>query len=245
MPERTVNPDLTGVERILLVAAHPDDIDFAAAGSVAAWTAAGIHVAYCIVTSGEAGGHDRTMSRSTMAELRQHEQTAAAATVGVTEIHWLGHPDCRVEANLDLRHHISRVIRQVRPQRVVCQSAERNMARIYASHPDHLAAGEATISAVYPDARSPFAHPELLDEGLEPWTVDEVYVMQVAGPADLAFDITDTYDRKVAALRCHASQLPDPEDVFTIVRAWATANAADFDLPPDRLAECFARIDTR
>jgi len=245
MSPLVVNPDFAGVERILVVTAHPDDVDFGAAGSVARWTTEGIDVSYCVVTNGEAGGEDRSMPRAAMADLRRREQTAAAATVGVTELHWLGHPDCRVEANLELRRDISRVIRQVRPDRVVCQSAERNTARIYASHPDHLAAGEATICAVYPDARSPFAHPELLDEGLEPWAVHEVLVMTAGGSADTAFDITETFDRKVAALRCHASQLPDPAGIGSFVREWCTATAAAFDLGPGRLAESFVRIDTR
>ena len=112
------------------------------------------------------------MSRAEMAALRQDEQRAAAAVVGVSDVRFLGHPDGRVQATLELRRDISRVIRQVRPERVITQSPERNWDFIFASHPDHLAAGEAAVCAVYPDARNPFAHPELLDdEGLEPWTV--------------------------------------------------------------------------
>ncbi len=157
---------------MLLVTAHPDDVDFGSAGSVAAFTAAGLEVTYCIVTNGDAGGSDREMSRSEVAALRQDEQRAAAAVVGVSDVRFLGHPDGRVQATLELRRDISRVIRQVRPERVITQSPERNLDFIYASHPDHLAAGEAAVCAVYPDARNPFAHPELL-EGEEPraaWT---------------------------------------------------------------------------
>ncbi len=168
------------IERALVVTAHPDDVDFGAAGTVATWTDAGIEVVYCIVTDGDAGGHDRSVSRQEMRETRHAEQTAAAKHVGVTELHWLGYPDGRLEATLDLRRDLSRVIREVRPQRVVCPSPERNYERIYASHPDHLAAGEAAICAVYPDARNPFAHPELLVDGLEPRTVNEVWIMATA-----------------------------------------------------------------
>ncbi len=154
-----------------MVTAHPDDVDFGAAGAVAAFTSAGVEVTYCIVTNGQAGGSDRTMSRAEMAALRQDEQRAAAAVVGVNDVRFLGHPDGTVQASLQLRRDISRVIRQVRPERVITQSPERNWDAIYASHPDHLAAGEAAVCAVYPDARNPFAHPELLeDEGLEPWS---------------------------------------------------------------------------
>ncbi len=160
-----------GVRRVLVVTAHPDDVDFGSAGTVAAFTSAGLEVTYCIVTNGEAGGSDRAMSRADMALLRQDEQRAAAAVVGVSDVRFLGHPDGMVQATIELRRDISRVIRQVRPERVVTQSPERNLEFIYASHPDHLAAGEAAVCAVYPDARNPFAHPELLDvERLEPWT---------------------------------------------------------------------------
>ena len=149
---------------------------------MAAFTAAGLEVTYCIVTNGEAGGSDRTLSRVEMAALRQDEQRAAAAVVGVSDVHFLGHPDGRVEATQELRRDISRVIRQVRPERVLTQSPERNWDFIYASHPDHLAAGEAAVCAVYPDARNPFAHPELLNvERLEPWTVPELWIMGPPG----------------------------------------------------------------
>ena len=147
------------VESVLVVTAHPDDVDFSAAGSIASWTDAGIDVSYCICTSGEAGGSDRSMTRLAMADLREEEQRVAANVVGVNDVTFLRYPDGRLEPTLELRRDISRVIRQVRPNRVVTQSPERNYQRIYASHPDHLAAGEATLSAVYPDARNPFAHP--------------------------------------------------------------------------------------
>jgi LmbE family N-acetylglucosaminyl deacetylase len=138
------------LERVLVVVAHPDDVDFGAAGSVAALTDAGVHVTYCLVTSGDAGGSDRSVARADMIQLREAEQTRAAKAVGVSDLVFLRVPDGRVEATLDLRKAISRVIRQVRPQVVLCQSATRNLDRIYAGHPDHLAAGEATICAVYP-----------------------------------------------------------------------------------------------
>ena len=170
------------IERALVVTAHPDDVDFGAAGTVATLTDAGVAVTYCLVTSGEAGGSDRSVSRAEVAELRHEEQTTAAKHVGVTELVWLGRPDGRVVADLDLRMAITRVIRQVRPQLVITQSPERVMDRIIGSHPDHLAAGEATFCAVYPDSRNPFAFPELLgDEGLEPWSVPEMWVMAFAG----------------------------------------------------------------
>src|SRR4051812_8482930 len=114
------------IERILVVTAHPDDVDFGAAGSVAVWTERGIEVTYCLVTDGEAGGSDRTISRPEMATLRRAEQTAAAEQVGVTDLRFLGFPDGGLEPTIEVRRSISRVIRQVRPQRVVTQSPQRN-----------------------------------------------------------------------------------------------------------------------
>jgi LmbE family N-acetylglucosaminyl deacetylase len=231
------------IERILVITAHPDDVDFGVAGSVARWTDAGIAVSYCIVTDGEAGGFDESVPRPAMAEIRRAEQTAAAKVVGVTDLTFLGHPDGRLVASLALRRDLARVIRARRPDRVVCQSSERIYSRIYASHPDHLAAGDAAIAAVYPDARNPFAHPELLDEGYEPWSAAEVFVM--AAPAsDVYVDITDSIDRKIEALLCHASQIEDPDALAARIRDWGAAVATAAGLPDGRAAEGFLFVDT-
>jgi LmbE family N-acetylglucosaminyl deacetylase len=231
------------LERILIVVAHPDDVDFGAAGSIAAWTDQGVQVSYCLVTDGDAGGFDESVSRADMARIRRAEQTEAARHVGVTDLHWLGYPDGRVVPSLELRRDISRVIRQVRPQRVITQSPQRNWQRIFASHPDHLAAGEATLCAVYPDARNPFAHPELLAEGLEAHTVPEVWIM--GGPeADTVVDVTDTFPRKVAALRQHVSQVSHREDLEDMLRGWLTAIAKANGLPDGRLAEAYRVVPT-
>jgi LmbE family N-acetylglucosaminyl deacetylase len=237
-------PSDEAVERILVVTAHPDDVDFGSAGSVARWTDAGIEVAYCICTNGEAGGFDASVMRSTMAEIRQAEQRAAAKVLGVTDVTFLGHPDGRLVPTIELRRDISRVIRRVRPQRVVSQTPERSFQRIYASHPDHLAAGEATFAAVYPDARNQFAHPELMEEGLEPWSVPELYVV-TAEPSDVFVDITDTFERKLDALRCHVSQMTDLDGLDARIRGWSAANAELGGLPEGRLAETYRRVDTQ
>ncbi len=230
------------VERVLVVTAHPDDVDFGAAGTVARMTDAGVTVTYCLATDGEAGGDDRSMARRDMAALRRDEQRAAAAAVGVTDLTFLGHPDGRLVPTLGLRRDISRVIRRLRPQLVIAQSPERRWDRIYASHPDHLAAGEAAVAAVYPDARNPFAHPELLDEGLEPWTVPELWLM--ATEPTVAVDITATFDRKVAALGCHRSQVGDGGHLDGLVRPWAERTGTDAGLHAGGLAEGFLRVAT-
>jgi len=229
--------------RILVITAHPDDVDFGAAGTMATWAKAGREITYCIVTDGDAGGFDPAVDRSKIAGIRRAEQTAAAAEVGVSELTFLGYPDGRLEMSIDLRRDISRVIRQVRPQRVLCQSPERSWERIFASHPDHLVAGEAAMCAVYPDARNPFAHPELALEGWEAWSVPEVWVMTQSG-ANVWVDITDVIDRKVAALQCHASQIADPSGLGDRMRGWATMQARAGGLPEGRLAESFMRVDT-
>jgi LmbE family N-acetylglucosaminyl deacetylase len=233
------------VKRVLVVVAHPDDVDFGAAGSVATWVDAGIRVSYCLVTNGDAGGSDLGVSRPAMAATRRIEQAAAAAVVGVQELHWLGHPDGRVTMSLDLRRDIARVIRQVRPDRVVTQSPERNFERIHVSHPDHLATGEATLCAVYPDARNPFAHPELAAEGLDPHSVGEVWLMGPGPEATVTIDITSRLEAKVAALRCHASQLSPELDLDGMIRGWTGATAAAAGLGEGRFAESFRVVDTR
>ncbi|MEZ5376994.1 MAG: PIG-L deacetylase family protein [Acidimicrobiales bacterium] len=231
--------------RVLAIAAHPDDLDFGAAGTTASLVANGDEVIYCLVTDGDAGGFDNTISRSRMAEIRREEQTAAARVVGVTELHFLGYPDGRVVADLELREALTRVIRQVRPDLVLCQSPVRNFDRIYASHPDHLATGEATLSAVYPDARNEFAFTRLLsEEQLAPHSVPEVWMM--AGPdLDHFVDITDHIDAKIEALLCHESQIQDPSSMPDRIRDWGRQVAERAGLGPGRMAEGFRRIDTR
>ncbi len=230
------------MRRVLVVTAHPDDVDFGAAGTVAAFTAAGVEVTYCIVTNGDAGGSDRTMSRADMTALRQDEQRAAAAMVGVSDVRFLGHPDGRVAATQNLRRDISRVIRQVMPERLITQSPERNWDFMYASHPDHLAAGEAAVCAVYPDSRNPFAHPELLeDEGLEPWTVEELWIMGPPGTEKIgvAVETTATVARKIEALLCHKSQIADPEGIRERVMMGAKASGERAGLPEGSTAELY------
>lgn len=226
-----------------MVTAHPDDVDFGAAGSVAAFTSAGVAVTYCVVTDGEAGGDDRSVPREAMAALRRDEQRAAAAEVGVTDVRFLGHPDGRVTPTIELRRDISRVIRTVRPDRVLAPAPVRMWDRIFASHPDHLAVGEAATCAVYPDARNPFAHPELLEEGLEPHTVPELWLM--ADPStSVVVDTTDTFERKMVALGRHRSQLHDVESVRDRLESVARDVARSAGLREGSLAEGFRRVAT-
>jgi LmbE family N-acetylglucosaminyl deacetylase len=233
------------ITRVLCVAAHPDDLDYGASGTVAVWTDAGMKVTYLLCTRGEQGGFDET-PREQMPALREREQREAAAQVGVDDVRFLdGFRDGWLEPSHELQKEIVRVIRQVRPERVLMPSPDRNWDRIGASHPDHLAAGEAAIRAVYPASRNPFAFPELLaEEGLEPWTVREVWIM--AHPTvDHFVEITDTFDRKIAALHAHRSQTEHMgEKMPEMVRGWGTMVAQRAGLPEGRLAEAFKVITT-
>jgi LmbE family N-acetylglucosaminyl deacetylase len=238
------SPQLTVPDRVLVVVAHPDDVDFASAGTVATWTAAGVEVAYCIATYGDAGGFDET-PRDQMPILREREQRAAAAAIGVEDLTFLGYPDGQLYVTHALRRDIARQIRRFRPQLILTSTPVRNFQRVAPSHPDHLAIGEATLAAVYPDARNPFAHPELLaEEGLEAWTVPEVWVSGGA-EADHWVDITDVFDRKLAALRAHASQTAHlGEGLEKMLREWNGANAAAAGFPLGHLAEAYQVLPT-
>ena len=231
------------IARALVVMAHPDDVDFGAGGTVARLVRDGVSVAYCLVTSGDAGGDSSRATPEERAITREAEQRAAAAALGVSDLTFLRWPDGRVEVTLELRAALARVIRAQRPDLVICQSPERNYDRIFASHPDHMAAGEAALRAVYPDARNPHAFPELLAEGLAPHVVAQVWVNTAVG-ANMVVDITRTFDDKIAALRCHASQVGDRGGLRKSMRASARATAQRARLGTKRLAESFRVVVT-
>ncbi|MEW9526932.1 PIG-L deacetylase family protein [Microbispora sp. NPDC049125] len=236
--------DVAEIRKVLVVAAHPDDIDFGGAGTVATLTDGGAEVVYCLVTDGDAGGFDRALDNGGMAAVRRAEQTAAAKCVGVTDLRFLGYRDGAVEQSLGLRRDIARVIRQVRPDLVITSTPERNYARLGPSHPDHRAVGGATLDAVYPDARNPYAFPELLaDEGLEAWTVREVWMLGSMTP-NHHVDVTGTVDRKIAALRAHQSQTSHMADLDGMIKGWLTANAVTAGLPEGSYAEAFHAVVT-
>ena len=231
------------ITRVLVVAAHPDDPDFGAAGTIAGWVDSGLSVTILLCTHGEQGGFDDT-SREQMPAIREHEQVAASAALGVKDVRFLsGHRDGWLEPSWELQRQIVEVIREVQPQRVLIQSPERWYDRFQASHPDHLAAGEAAIRAVYPAAENRYAWPELIRQGLEPWHVSEVWIMAHPQMSHVV-DITDTFARKVTALQAHASQTAHMGDQLeSFLRSWGTGVAEMFGLGQDRLGECFHIMD--
>ncbi|HEV7898957.1 MAG TPA: PIG-L deacetylase family protein [Planosporangium sp.] len=236
---------LPDVERVLCVLAHPDDVDFGSAGTVARWVNEGLEVAYLLVTRGDAGGFDDT-PRDRMPLLRETEQRAAAAAVGVKQVDFLdGYADGTLIPSLQLRRDITAGIRRFRPDRILTSSPLRRWERLAGpSHPDHLAVGEATTCAVYPDSRNPFAFPELLrDQGLRAWTVREVWYSGGPDP-DHAVDITETFDRKLAALQAHVSQVGHLDGFEAMLRERHATLAAAQGLPDGRLAEAYTIIRT-
>ncbi|MCF6472194.1 PIG-L family deacetylase [Nonomuraea sp. MG754425] len=234
----------TEINRVLVVTAHPDDADFGSAGSVALFVDRGVEVTYLLVTDGDAGGNERTLDNSGMAELRRTEQIAAAKAVGVTDVRFLGYSDGQVVPSLELRRAIARVIRQVRPDLVITHHPDRNYNFIAPSHPDHRAVGGATLDAVYPDARNPYAFPELIkEEGLEAWTVREVWLNGGSTPNHWV-DITGSMDRKLAALQSHVSQVAHVDGFADFIRGRFAAWAKQAGFGEDRYAEGFQVVPT-
>jgi LmbE family N-acetylglucosaminyl deacetylase len=193
---------------LLVVMAHPDDAEFSAGGTLARWTGAGARVSYCVCTDGDKGTSDPRRDPRAVAEERIAEQRAAARVLGVEEVVFLGHPDGVLQPTLELRRDIVRVIRRVRPEAVLCPDPTRRFGPGYINHPDHRAVGDVALDAVYPSARDPLVFPELVEEGLAPHRVTQVFVANPTEPTCLV-DISGTLERKLDALRQHRSQITD------------------------------------
>jgi LmbE family N-acetylglucosaminyl deacetylase len=198
----------------LVIVAHPDDAEFGAAGSIATWANDGWEIHYVICTDASGGGPDDAedvspIARRVISDTRKKEQRAACDILGVKDIIFLDYPDGLLQPTIELRGQLVRIIRQKRPSRVVCQSPDRIWDTGYAIgryHPDHIAAGQAAIAAVYPSSQNGWDFPELLKEGLKPHKVHEVLFMGAPYP-NFVVDITGAMDQKIAALRAHESQV--------------------------------------
>lgn len=233
----------TEIKRVLVVMAHPDDCDFGAGGTIAQWTAQGIHVSYCIITNGDQGGEESGIPLEEMAAVRQQEQRNAGKALGVSDITYLNYRDGWLAPSMELRKDIVKAIRIAKPDRMVVQSPQRNYERVFASHPDHLAAGETAVQAVYPDARNPFAFTDLKEAGFEPWRVREVWMTGSPQPNHFV-DITETFSKKIAALHAHVSQTAHNKELEKMVREWGERNAQAHGLPEGRVAEIFQVMNT-
>lgn len=232
----------------MVIVAHPDDAEFGCAGSVAAWAREGWDVYFVICTDASGGGSDEATdvgsdARRQMTDIRKAEQRESARILGLRDVIFLDQPDGTLQPTIDLRRELVRLMRTYRPTRVLCQSPDRTWKPTYAigrHHPDHLAAGAATMAALYPASQNPWDFPELLAEGLQPHKVRELYVMG-APEINHAVDISATIDLKIAALAAHDSQLgPRMKELEQRLRQWAAETGKPYEM---EFAEVFHRTE--
>jgi LmbE family N-acetylglucosaminyl deacetylase len=235
-----INNEPAPPERALVISAHPDDIEFVCAGTVAKWVRAGSEIRYVVATSGDAGTHQRGITRKELAKIREAEQRAAARVVGVEEVVFLGYPDGEVVPSLELRRDLVREIRRFRPNIAVCYDPTRLfVGGSYINHPDHRAVGQAAIDALSPTAAMPLSFADQIEEeGLEPYRVRHILVCATPQP-DTWVDISETVEIKVEALRKHVSQLDGRRDYEGMIRQWAVSTGAAVGIP---YAEAFMQI---
>lgn len=232
-------PD-TSPNRVMVVMAHPDDVDFGCAGAMAKWAAAGQEITYVIITSGDKGSDDPEMTPERLAAIREEEQRAAARVLGVKDVIYLRYPDGGVEDTPELREKIVRLMRIHQPDTLVTMDPTRR----YNQHRDHRMAATVALDAAFPYARTHLYYPEQILEGLRLCKVYEAYL---AGPEkpNVEIDISQYFDKKVQALRCHASQMPDlPEEQFK-QRMMEIAQRIAGDGEDAHLKERYRRIEWR
>lgn len=221
---------------ILTIIAHPDDAEFGAAGSIAAWTAEGKTVVYVVCTGGGKGTSDRNVSPADLERIRQQEQRAAASVLGVSEVVFLGMEDQGLEETREFRETLVRLIRRYRPEKVISSDPYRR----YLWHRDHRIVGQVVMDALFPYARDHLAYPDLLEEGLEPHKVKEALFFGT-DEVNHWIDISDTFEIKLEALICHATQIRelkvDNLESWLRARCRRLAEGSDFTL-----AEAFHRV---
>lgn len=223
---------------LMVVTPHPDDAEFGVAGTVAHLTQEGEKVIYVVCTNGDKGTSDRNMKPEELARIREQEQLAAAKLLGVSDVVFLRYPDQTLEDSNEFRKALVRVIRTYRPYVVVTADPYRK----YMWHRDHRIAGQVTLDAVFPYSRDHLSYPELLEEGLQPHKVREMWFW-ASDDVNYRLNVTDTFDIKLAALGCHKSQVGDiPPEMRERMRDFARMNAEGEDF---ELAEAFHRIELR
>ena len=206
-----MNEDWQGYKEILLILAHPDDPEFFLGGTIARWARQGHTVRYVLLTKGDKGALDETITPKALMAMRVSEQNAAAQVLGVKSVEFLDYPDGMIWPDLEMRHSIVRIIRKYRPNILVTSDPDyliTNHNKI--NHPDHRYTGQAVLDAVFPAAGNRMYFPDLLDEGLAPHEFEEVWLSLTDQP-DISLDVTKYWDKKISALRCHISQIADPE----------------------------------
>ncbi|GAB4528187.1 MAG: PIG-L family deacetylase [Anaerolineae bacterium] len=216
-------------QRVVVIVAHADDIEFGMSGTITKWTDAGAVVTYVIVTDNSSGSNDPNMDLNVLIETRKREQIASAQVAGVHDVRFLGYKDGILQPTLELRRDLTRIIRECKPDVVMTLDPTMIYAMDfgYINHPDHRAAGEATLYAVFPSAETRPIFPELLLEGYEPHKVKKLYLNAFDHSTHIV-DISETMERKIEALRCHASQLTENE--LNMVRQWSAEGGKQFGL---------------
>jgi LmbE family N-acetylglucosaminyl deacetylase len=230
-------------QRALVIVAHPDDADFGVAGTLARWISAGTVARMVCCTSGDAGADDATTDPLELARLREAEQRAAAEIVGYEGVDFLHRPDGALENDLALREQLVRIIRTFRPDAVVAMDPTVIIHEAgFVQHVDHRNAGLAAVDAVYPAARNAMAFPHLVTiEGLQPCEVNDVYLFFTDKP-NAWVDVSDTFEVKMAALRAHASQIREPEELEGRIRGWAGEDGKKIGVGA---AESFRKLSLR
>ncbi len=230
---------MTKQAQVMVVTPHPDDAEFGVAGTVVRWTREGKDVIYVVCTNGDKGTSDINMDPQELARIREQEQLAAAKLLGVREVIFLRYPDQALEDTPEFRKKIVRLIRMYKPETVVTAAPYRR----YIWHRDHRIASRVTLDAVFPYARDFLAYPDLLKQGLHPHRVKEV-LLWGAEDSNYRSNITDTLDIKIAALRCHKSQISDNPSTRLKERMRERhkmlAQEEDYEL-----AEAFHRVEIR
>ena len=224
--------------QVMVVIPHPDDAEFGVAGTVARWVKEGKEIVYVVCANGDKGTSDFNMKPEKLVKIREREQQAAARLLGVREVVFLRHPDQSLEDIPEFRKEIVRLIRMYRPETVVTADPYRR----YIWHRDHRIVGQVTLDAIFPYARDHLAYPDLLEEGIQPHKVREVLLW--AAPEDINYrsDITGTFDVKLAALRCHKSQVG--KNQITDLENWLRQRAKKMAEGEDfELAEVFHRVE--
>lgn len=240
MSETSLPDQWEKLQKILVILAHPDDPEFFCGATIARWTAAGHSVSYCLLTCGDKGTKDREITPEMLCSRRQSEQIAAAAVLGVHQVRFLNYPDGYLTPDLHLRRDITRLIRQEQPDILVtCDPTNLYVRETLLNHPDHRAAGQAVLDAVFPAARDHLNFVELWrDENLEPHIVREVWVSAPKEPT-VSLDVTEYWETKIRALYEHKSQIPDPQALAERIRARHTS---DSTLENPRYEEYFRRL---
>jgi LmbE family N-acetylglucosaminyl deacetylase len=214
-------------QKILVILAHPDDPEFFCGATIRRWTQMGHEVSYCLLTRGDKGSNDRSMRSFDLALLREGEQKAAALELGVEKVRFLDYEDGCLVPSLETRKRITRIVREVRPDIVLsCDPTNFFPNEASINHPDHRAAGQIVVEAVFPATGNPLYYPELLLEGLEPHSVKEVWLSVTAQP-NVVLDVTETWDYKIRALKQHSSQIGDPAKLEERMRSRRTADSSE------------------